>query len=152
MDAAGEPASCSYLLVVIDFLRIFVVFINMGPMAMASMGAKISKRYSSYKSQPKVLKLVLNFPPNGPHIYSWYIPTVYNLINHGNKWSTYVFSVQLQPMALVCYHKLYIIFVPKIVMNLYNCLQFENKIPTYLPTYLPHKLHLGFLKFWVQDF
>ncbi len=31
------------------------------------MGAKISIRYSSYKSQPKVLKLVLNFPPNGPH-------------------------------------------------------------------------------------
>ncbi len=30
------------------------------------MGAKISKRYS-YKLQPKVLKLVLNFPPNGPH-------------------------------------------------------------------------------------
>ncbi len=31
------------------------------------MGVKISKRYSSYKSQPKVLKLVLNFPPNGPN-------------------------------------------------------------------------------------
>ncbi len=31
------------------------------------MGAKISKRYS-HKSQPKVLKLVLNIPPNGPHI------------------------------------------------------------------------------------
>ncbi len=31
------------------------------------MGAKISKRYSSYKSQPKVFKLFLNFPPNGPH-------------------------------------------------------------------------------------
>ncbi len=31
------------------------------------MGAKISKRDFSYKSQPKVLKLVLNFPPNGPH-------------------------------------------------------------------------------------
>ncbi len=31
------------------------------------MGAKISKRYSSYKSQPKVLKLLLTFPPNGPH-------------------------------------------------------------------------------------
>ncbi len=31
------------------------------------MGAKISKRYSSYKSQPKVLKLLLNFLPNGPH-------------------------------------------------------------------------------------
>ncbi len=34
---------------------------------MGMMGAKISKRYSSYKSQPNVLKLVLNFPPNGPH-------------------------------------------------------------------------------------
>ncbi len=31
------------------------------------MGAKISKRYSSYNSQSKVLKLVLNFLPNGPH-------------------------------------------------------------------------------------
>ena len=31
------------------------------------MGAKISKRYSSYKWQSKVLKLVLNFPPNGRH-------------------------------------------------------------------------------------
>ncbi len=31
------------------------------------MGAKISKRYSSYKSQPKVLKLFLNFLSNGPN-------------------------------------------------------------------------------------
>ncbi len=31
------------------------------------MGAKISKRYSSYKSQPKVFKLFLNFLPNGGH-------------------------------------------------------------------------------------
>ncbi len=31
------------------------------------MGAKISKRYSSYKLQPKVLNLFLNFPPNAPH-------------------------------------------------------------------------------------
>ena len=31
------------------------------------MGAKISKRYSSYKSQPKVFTLFLNFLPNGPH-------------------------------------------------------------------------------------
>ncbi len=31
------------------------------------MGVKISKRYSSYKSQPKVFKLLLNFVPNGPH-------------------------------------------------------------------------------------
>ncbi len=30
------------------------------------MGVKISKRYS-YKLQPKVLKLGLNFPPNCPH-------------------------------------------------------------------------------------
>ncbi len=29
--------------------------------------AKILKRYSSYKSQPNVLKLVLNFPPNSPY-------------------------------------------------------------------------------------
>ena len=45
------------------------------------------------------------------------------------------FFVQLQPLAMVCYHKLYIIFifVSKIVMNLYNCLQFRIK---YLPTYL----------------
>ncbi len=31
------------------------------------MGAKISKGYSFYTSQPKVLKLVMNFPPNGSH-------------------------------------------------------------------------------------
>ncbi len=31
------------------------------------MGAKHSKRYSSYKSQPKVFKLFLNFLPNSPH-------------------------------------------------------------------------------------
>ncbi len=30
------------------------------------MGVTISKRYSSYKSQPKVFKLFLNFLPNGP--------------------------------------------------------------------------------------
>ncbi len=31
------------------------------------MGAKISKRYFFYKSQPKVFNLFLNFLPNGPH-------------------------------------------------------------------------------------
>ncbi len=31
------------------------------------MGAIISKRYSSYKSQPKVFKPFLDFLPNGPH-------------------------------------------------------------------------------------
>ena len=30
------------------------------------MGVKISKRYSSYKTQPKFFKNVLNFLPNGP--------------------------------------------------------------------------------------
>ncbi len=31
------------------------------------MGAKISKRYSSYKSPPKIFKLCPNFLPNSPH-------------------------------------------------------------------------------------
>ncbi len=31
------------------------------------MGVEISKRYSSYKSQPKAFKLFLNILPNGPH-------------------------------------------------------------------------------------
>ncbi len=31
------------------------------------MGMKISKCYSSYKSQPKDLKLILKFLPSGPH-------------------------------------------------------------------------------------
>ncbi len=30
-------------------------------------GREISKCYSSYKLQPKVFQLVLNFSPNGPH-------------------------------------------------------------------------------------
>ncbi len=31
------------------------------------MEVKMSKHYSSYKSQPKVFKLFLNFLPNGPN-------------------------------------------------------------------------------------
>ena len=31
------------------------------------MGVKIISKYYSYKSQPKGFKMVLNFPPNGPH-------------------------------------------------------------------------------------
>ncbi len=31
------------------------------------MGANVSKGYSSYKLQPKVCKLLLDFIPNGPH-------------------------------------------------------------------------------------
>ena len=31
------------------------------------MGVKISEHYPSYKSQLKVFKLLLIFPPNGPH-------------------------------------------------------------------------------------
>ena len=45
----------------IEILTIFFVFINMGPN-----GVKISERYS-YKSQPNVFKIILNFLPNGPH-------------------------------------------------------------------------------------
>ncbi len=42
------------------------------------MGAKISKRYSSYKSQPNVLKLVLNVSPNGPHKTTVWIFEIFN--------------------------------------------------------------------------
>ena len=40
------------------------VFVNMGPN-----GVKMLKRYSPYKCklQPKIFKLVLKFPQNGPH-------------------------------------------------------------------------------------
>ncbi len=44
------------------FLRIYFFSLTCNPV-----GVKISKRYFSYKSQPKVFKPVLNFPPNGPH-------------------------------------------------------------------------------------
>ncbi len=46
-----------------DFLGFFFSF----SLTWDPMGAKISKRYSSYKSQPKVFKLFLNILPNGPH-------------------------------------------------------------------------------------
>ena len=39
-----------------------ISFINMGPYQ-----SKVSKRYSFYKSQPRLFKLLLNFLPNGPH-------------------------------------------------------------------------------------
>ena len=37
------------------------------PLTWDPMGAKISKRYSSYRLQPKAFKLFLNFLPYGPH-------------------------------------------------------------------------------------
>ena len=55
------------------------------------MGVKVSKRYSSYKSQPKVLKRVLNFPPNGPHkatlgifeiLSSWFLTICFSKISN----------------------------------------------------------------------
>ncbi len=46
----------------IFFLQICLFFVNMDPM-----GAKLSKRHSSYKSQVKVVNLFLNFLPNGSH-------------------------------------------------------------------------------------
>ncbi len=52
------------------------------------------KHYSSYKSQPKVLKLDLNFPPNGSHktgfgifeILSFGLLTIFFQIHHCNLW------------------------------------------------------------------
>ena len=50
-----------------NILLIFFVFVYIGPH-----GSENSKRYYSYKSQPKVFKLFLNFLPNGPHKnYVW---------------------------------------------------------------------------------
>ncbi len=46
----------------IEILANLFVFVKMGPY-----GSQILKRYSSYKLQPKVFKLVQIFPPNGPH-------------------------------------------------------------------------------------
>ncbi len=45
-----------------DFCEYFSVSLTRDPMA-----AKTSKRYSSYKSQPKVLKLFLHLLRNNPH-------------------------------------------------------------------------------------
>ena len=42
------------------------------------MEVKLSKRYSSYKSQPKGFKLVLNFLPNGPHKITLGIFEIFN--------------------------------------------------------------------------
>ncbi len=47
----------------IEILMIFFSF----SLTCDPMGVKISKRYSSYKSQLKAFKLFLNFLPNGPH-------------------------------------------------------------------------------------
>ena len=44
------------------FYEYFSLLLTWDPMA-----AKISKRYSSYKSWPNVFKLFLNFLPNGPN-------------------------------------------------------------------------------------
>ena len=52
----------------LGFLKIeLLTFFFSFSLTLDHMGVKISKRYSSYKSQPKVFKFVLNFPPNGPH-------------------------------------------------------------------------------------
>ena len=45
-----------------NFYEYFSFSLTLDPMR-----AKLSKRYSSYKSQPKAFKLFLNFLPNGPH-------------------------------------------------------------------------------------
>ncbi len=58
-----------------DLLVFFLIFYEYFSFSLTwdPMGKKISKRYFSYKSQPNVLKLFLNFPPNGPHKSTfWY--------------------------------------------------------------------------------
>ena len=47
-------------------IEIFIIFFSF-LLTWDPMEVNISKHYSSYKSQPKVFKLVLNFPPSGPH-------------------------------------------------------------------------------------
>ncbi len=54
---------CDFWNLKIEILTIFFSF----SLTWAPLGAKISKRYSCYKSQPNFFKLVLNFPPNVPH-------------------------------------------------------------------------------------
>ena len=72
------------------------------------MGAKISKRYSSYKSQPKVLKRFLNFLPNGHHNTAFgifenlKIEILTNFINfrlHGTQWRENVKALLLLQIA-----------------------------------------------------
>ncbi len=50
----------------IEFFTIFFTNFSFS-LTCDPMEAKISKRYSFYKSQPTVFKLLLNFLPNGPH-------------------------------------------------------------------------------------
>ena len=51
-----------FLKLVFDFFDEYFSF----SLIWAPMRVKISKCYSSYKSQPKVSKLLLHFPPHGP--------------------------------------------------------------------------------------
>ncbi len=102
------------------------------------MAAKISKCYS-YKSQPKVFKLFLNFLPNGPHktMFGIFeilkIEILTNFIRfryHGTQWER-KFQNATPPT---------------------NCSQkFWNLSWIFLPMVLT-KVGGGFLKFWVSDF
>ena len=71
------------------FLRIFFVFVNMG----ANGSENFKTRYSSYKSQPKVFKLFLNFLPNGPH------KTTFGIFENWNFNEFYSFSLTWDPMG-----------------------------------------------------
>ncbi len=58
---------CPDTFLIFQFLFFFIFYeYFLFSLAWNPMGAKISKRYSSYKSQPNVFKL-LNFPSNGLH-------------------------------------------------------------------------------------
>ena len=55
---------------------------------------KFSKRYASYKSQPKVLKLLLYFLPNGPHETTFGIFEMLKIFN-----DFFSFSLTFDPMG-----------------------------------------------------
>ena len=60
------------------------------------MGAKISKRYSSYKSQLKAFKLFLNFLPNGPHKT---LKTTFGVFENWSFNIFFSFSLTWEPMG-----------------------------------------------------
>ena len=52
---------------IFEILKIEILFFFSFSLTWDPLTLKISKRYSSYKLQLKVYKLVLDFPPNVPH-------------------------------------------------------------------------------------
>ncbi len=72
----NSPHKITLGLLKIEMLKIFVLF----SLTWDPIGAKISKWYSSYKLQPKLLKLLLIFPPIGPRKTSF---GIFKILNFG---------------------------------------------------------------------